>query len=127
MLLFIDDIRNPNTVFSISYRDKMGLRPFTDEERNVIIESRKSKTIDIARSYEEAIQLLSKKKYDMIMFDHDLGENEQTGESLKSGKDVANWISRNLNYKFLFYVHSANPIGRENIRSYLSQWMDSLV
>lgn len=124
MLLFIDDERNPNTVFSISYRDRVGLRGFTDEERAEITKSRKE-GIDIARSYEEAIQFLQSKKYDMIMFDHDLGE-DANGNTLKSGKDVANWISRNLNYRFLFYVHSANAVGRENIDLYLKQWMETL-
>jgi hypothetical protein len=70
----------------------------------------------IARNYEEAIKILSETVPVYISFDHDLGEE-------KTGYDVAKWITfKDVDEKFQylpddfdFYVHSQNPIGRENI------------
>jgi hypothetical protein len=55
-----------------------------------------------------------------ISFDHDLGENEPTG------MDITKWLVHEdmdkdwMKDGFDFYVHSQNPIGVENIRSYLN-------
>ena len=76
----------------------------------------------IARSYEEAITHMS--NYGIpnhISFDHDLGESED-GTVLKSGHDVAKeMVNLHLDEiapfpsDFSFNVHSANPVGVENI------------
>ena len=67
-----------------------------------------------------------------ISFDHDLGE-EQGGYSFKlkpTGLDVVKWmVERDIESPgfipkdFDFDVHSANPVGAKNIRSYLKQYL----
>lgn len=84
----------------------------------------------IVRSYEEAIDFVNKNCIpSYISFDHDLGCDEK-GEVLKSGYDFAKWLvemdMENI-YKFpndfKFNVHSANPIGRNNIQSILNNYL----
>jgi hypothetical protein len=62
-----------------------------------------------------------------ISFDHDLGAN------VPSGCDFAHWlVERDLDLAgqfipptFGFYVHSANPVGAENIRLLLDPYLKS--
>lgn len=76
----------------------------------------------IARSVQEAkLIYLHKGPPSFVSFDHDLGEN------LETGLDFAHWmVNKDLNTEgnffpedFDFYIHSQNPIGAENIRQYL--------
>lgn len=56
---------------------------------------------------------------DVVSFDHDLGECE-TGYDLV--KWMVNYMEENclqLPVNFEYRVHSANPVGAENIRKYL--------
>ena len=62
-----------------------------------------------------------------ISFDHDLGNNEPTG------LDIAQWIvdqhmDRNIEIPedFDFYVHSMNPVGRENIERYMRNYLSHI-
>ncbi len=59
-----------------------------------------------------------------ISFDHDLGEYESTGY------DAARWlVEMDMNEvikipdNFTFYVHSKNPVGKENIEKYLNNYL----
>lgn len=80
----------------------------------------------LVRSFEEFRDLIKStdvSKIREISFDHDLGEE---GESERSGYDAAKWlieylIDNNLEMTDLkqLRIHSANPVGAENIRSYL--------
>jgi hypothetical protein len=58
-----------------------------------------------------------------ISFDHDLGENVPTGYDLVkwlTENDMDNKLSiDNLNY----FVHSANPIGKQNIEGLLNNYL----
>ena len=71
----------------------------------------------ITRTVEEAIQIINKKKLPWRMsLDHDLGKNQKTGY------DFIKWLieqdlDNNLNLKKItdFYVHSQNPVGKENM------------
>lgn len=60
-----------------------------------------------------------------ISFDHDLGEGGTTG------MDLAKYIVRRdmdhgeMPDDFGFAVHSANPVGADNIRSYLNSYLRS--
>lgn len=60
-----------------------------------------------------------------ISFDHDLGDMEYTGKTCAEFlvcqlfDDVPEDIA-----DFQFYVHSQNPIGAENIRAFLTQFLD---
>ena len=97
MNLFIDDIRNPKTGH-----------------------------YTIARNYAEAVKFMRENGCpDFISFDHDLGENQP------SGYDIAKWmVNKDLDMngefipkKFMYEVHSANPVGRENIRGLLTGYL----
>lgn len=60
-----------------------------------------------------------------ISFDHDLGDNEPTGY------DLAKWmIEKDLDSagqfipdEFTFDIHSQNPVGSENIRKLLTNYL----
>jgi hypothetical protein len=60
----------------------------------------------------------------VISFDHDLGDNVPTGH------DLAKWIINQdlsgllfLPIDFSYNVHSANPVGRDNICSILDSYL----
>ena len=82
----------------------------------------------IARDLHGFIELVQQRGElpSFISFDHDLGENEPTGY------DVAKWIvsadldgSHRIPDDFGFYVHSMNPIGAENIRYLLRNYLEN--
>ncbi|KAJ31750.1 cyclic-phosphate processing receiver domain-containing protein [Sulfitobacter pontiacus] len=65
-----------------------------------------------------------------ISFDHDLGENEPTGYDIAKklvagdlGELAGNDFERGLPTDFSFYVHSQNPVGAENIRTLLVNYL----
>ena len=55
-----------------------------------------------------------------ISFDHDLGEQDTTMEFLKCLVDIIEQPT------FDYVVHSANPVGAQNIISYIESWKRSL-
>lgn len=87
-------------------------------------------TYTIARTVEEAQILIQ--QYGMpilISFDHDLGIDD-TGNLLLTGYDLAKWIVEmdmdgllTIPNYFSFNIHSQNPIGAENIKSYLNNYL----
>ena len=97
-LLWLDDIRNP-----IDY--------VNDTDFEVIW----------VKSYNEFINYLNLPIQfpDMISFDHDLGED-------KTGYDCAKYLvdmCMNMKLKLPdFKVHSANPVGKENIECLLNNY-----
>ena len=101
-LLWVDDARNPLE------NDWLNFSPIG---RNCLV--------IWAQSYQEAIQFLEKDWPDAICLDHDLGEE-------KSGYDIAKYIvDRCIDEgKKLpeFASQSANPVGRENIITLLSNY-----
>lgn len=101
-LLWVDDARNP----------------MEDDWMNFSPIGRNCKVI-WAQSYQEAIDFLEKEWPDAICLDHDLGEG-------KSGYDIAKYIvDRCIDEgKKLpeFASQSANPVGRENIITLLSNY-----
>jgi len=67
----------------------------------------------IVTNYQMAINFLSTMKVDIISLDHDLGEE-------KTGYDIAKWIEEKVATDPSYnpphiIVHSANPVGCENI------------
>lgn len=64
------------------------------------------------KTADEAIKYIDTGKVNFISFDHDLGEEE-------TGYDVAVYIAlkafHNEIPRIEYVVHSANPVGRENI------------
>lgn len=74
-----------------------------------------------ARSSQEAIRLFQEKGLpEFISFDHDLGEGDNAMAYLR-------WIAQAAyNEKVPEYqVHSANPVGRDNIIAYMESWKKS--
>ena len=101
MKMFLDDIRVPKNDYDV-----------------------------IVRSFEEAINFVKENGIPtFISFDHDLGCYE-IGKILKSFYDFAKWLVdmdiENI-YKFpnnfTFDIHSANPIGKNNIKSILNNYL----
>lgn len=74
---------------------------------------------DVVRSVEEFKQyILQHGMPETISFDHDLGENKETG--LQAARWLANSVVAGqikLPDRFHIIIHSANPIGAENIMS----------
>lgn len=71
-----------------------------------------------AKNVDEFKKCVEQEMPDIICFDHDLGEGE-------SGMDAAKWL---VNHCFdndieipTVYSQSSNPVGRENILSYVRQ------
>lgn len=95
---------------------------FIDDERDPPKDGRewvvcRSKMQVIAAVYDKGMP-------SYISFDHDLGEDEETGY------DIAKWIvnqelagSLNIPDDFDFYVHSQNPVGKANIEGYLDGYL----
>lgn len=95
---------------------------------------------EIVRSYSQFKEIIERKGLpNLISFDHDLADNWKLRESLDpkewfdakenreyTGMDCAKWLVQYCEEKdFLlpkFVVHSANPVGRENIKSYLNNF-----
>lgn len=59
----------------------------------------------------------------MISFDHDLGENEKTGYEIAQKLCDMIMDGIDLPENFEFRVHSKNPVGAENIRSYMNNFL----
>lgn len=98
-ILWVDDIRNPPT----------GMQ------------------VDIARTYNDAIKLLTENQYDTIWLDHDLGDYTGPEGREMTGYDVVMWIVEcklngahvPLNYEYL----TANPVGRKNMDSLIVRYL----
>lgn len=77
----------------------------------------------IVRSYDEAVDYITINGIPVyISFDHDLGTE-------KTGMDILKWLCNysldndiSLN-NMGFYVHSQNPIGRDNLYGYFQSFL----
>ena len=64
--------------------------------------------IAIVRSYDDALKKMVTERFDAIDLDHDLGED-------KTGYDIAKFIvEKGFNFQTI-YIHTANPVGRQNM------------
>ena len=70
---------------------------------------------DWATTYADALFFLKNRKYDLVCFDHDLGEKH-------SGYDVAKWMVEHNYPVCAFHIHSMNPIGTMNMRQLLTHY-----
>lgn len=86
----------------------------------------------IVRSLSEAKDwVLANGFPDVISFDHDLGMDHYAGnyDDGKTGFDFAKWLvefdmdTKTMPADFKFTVHSKNPIGSENIRELLNNYI----
>jgi len=92
---------------------------FLDDERFPADDDREWK---IARSVGQAKAMIEENGLPYYMtLDHDLGED-------LTGYDFVKWFVEHLmNYELewtgTFYVHSQNPIGKQNMESYLDSYL----
>jgi hypothetical protein len=101
-------LQNQPMVVSSGYRMFLDDERFPPDDGNEWV---------IARSFDEAMEIMEERGCPtFISFDHDLGAG-------RSGHDLAKWMIDNDHYDIMyipegfgFYVHSQNPIGAENIR-----------
>lgn len=82
----------------------------------------------IARTHNEVINSIEKMGCmpSFVSFDHDLGDFEN-GDGYKIAKYLVDLDMYTDNYNFpndfCYFVHSKNPIGKENIESYLGNYL----
>lgn len=77
----------------------------------------------VVRSFEEFKRtILERGAPKFISFDHDLGWDTANDTELPSGYDCAKWIVENNIVIKGFFVHSANPVGAENITRLLENY-----
>lgn len=82
---------------------------------------------DIARSYDEAIRLLSTNDYQIIFLDHDLGDYSGEEGRERTGYDIVWWLAERkaagfsvpAEYEFL----TANPVGRKNMQAVIERYL----
>ena len=107
--LFIDDERVPMDVTWGTWQDQALYR---DSDWIVV------------RNWNEVLETVVSLGFPiMISFDHDLGRDEITGYEIaqKLGNMVMDGVS--LTENFEFRVHSKNPVGSENIRQYMNNFL----
>jgi len=79
----------------------------------------------VARNWFEVLELVVTYGFpSLISFDHDLGDGEQTGYEIarKLCDMVMDGVEMPNNFQFL--VHSKNPVGAENIRTYMNNFLN---
>jgi hypothetical protein len=107
--LFIDDERYPFDV-------KWG--PSQDQELYINGEW------IIARNWDEVLEIVLSLGFPkLISFDHDLGEKQKTGYEI--AQKLCNMIMDGIEipFGFEYKVHSKNPVGSENIRAYMGNFL----
>ncbi|MCT7592675.1 cyclic-phosphate processing receiver domain-containing protein [Aliarcobacter butzleri] len=98
---------------------------YLDDVRNI-----PNDTYSLVRSCEEAVNYVKENGIpSFISFDHDLGL-DKNNQLAKTGFDFAKWlVEMDMDNIFLFpenfsfYVHSSNSVGKENIHSYLTNYL----
>ena len=82
-------------------------------------------TWSVARTPWDALVMLSTNKYSIVSLDHDL--NGFVGNKELTGKDILLWIiQRSIDGEFipeLIRVHTANPVGRDDMISLLKRYL----
>ena len=96
---------------------------FLDDERFPIYNDKYDTRI--ARTVENAMKLVKTRGIPIrISFDHDLGLD--TGSGLDFAKAFCNYLMDNnlaLPDNFSYTIHSQNPVGSENIKSYMESYL----
>lgn len=118
-ILFLDDERNPDLTVKVKeWRDSLNRPALPDAIKNHM-----NNEFTICRTCEDAEKEVKIRGFPyFVFFDHDLG-TEKTG--LDFMKFLVNYdIDNNEmpSYQW-WYVHSANPIGKNNIESYIKSYI----
>lgn len=121
--LFLDDERFPQTAIKLVTEN---VELYSDDRNWVIV-----------RNFDEFVSEIKEMGMpNMISFDHDLADIKYKNGVMsfsyleKTGFDCAKWL---VNYCMdnnvtlpNYQVHSANPIGKQNIESYLMNYLKSI-
>lgn len=88
------------------------------------------KSCDIARTYDEAISMLSKHMYTDLYLDHDLADVEnKNGRREMTGYDVLIWIvQRKFDGEYVpknFHILTQNPVGRDKFVGVINRYLRS--
>lgn len=107
--LFIDDERNPMDVTWGSWQDQALYR---------------GAEWFIVRNWNEVLELVVSFGFPkMISFDHDLGKDEKTGYEIAQRLCDMIMDGIPLPEGFEYRVHSKNPVGAENIKAYMDNFL----
>jgi hypothetical protein len=87
---------------------KKRINLFLDDLRDI------PKGFTTARTVEEAIYYLENYHVEILSLDHDLGEDEE-GNLLPTGYDLVKYICEHGLRADKIYIHTDNPVGRENM------------
>lgn len=68
----------------------------------------------VARTMEEAIELIENNEIEILSLDHDLGEDEN-GNLLPTGYDLVKYFCEHGLFAKKIYLHTDNGVGRENM------------
>jgi hypothetical protein len=78
----------------------------------------------IARTYDEAVNVVKTLGIPQkISFDHDLGLNSLSGFDFAKFIVEYDMLNDEIDNTFVFVVHSANPVGSENIKGLLNNYI----
>ena len=81
---------------------------------------------DVARTYDDAISLLSTNTYNLVSLDHDIASYDNDGNE-QTGYTIAKWIVQrkfdNLPIPNKVISHSANPVGYNNIMQLVNKYL----
>lgn len=105
-VLFLDDIRLPKNVFGdnfVQYNQITWVQNYNE----------------FVMAIENDIKQFNTLSFQYIQLDHDLGEE-------KTGYDCVKWLCDKCDELLIrfpkYHVHSANPIGKENIEKYIENF-----
>lgn len=132
--LFLDDIRDPYIDIDDISQPQWDYHSVISAYHYTFYAPFRDEYWEIVRSYDEFVNVVTKYGVpELVSFDHDLGtehyNNDQTNVidylsfEEKTGYDCAKWLCnycQENNIKFpKYYVHSMNPVGTQNIKSYI--------
>jgi hypothetical protein len=75
----------------------------------------------LAKTYDEAIDYLQTRDVIEVSLDHDLGLDS------KSGYEICKWMVENDVWPRAICVHTANPVGRDNMVHLLNKYAPDFV
>lgn len=118
--LFLDDERSPSDVTWVNYDSNIDWT--------------------VVRTFDEFCYFVDTHVFSVYSFDHDIQDFEtiKKGDILRisvygnvyaeddtveelTGKDCAEYLKDNYEYNYSYYVHSKNPVGKQNIINVLGK------
>ena len=83
--------------------------------------------VDIARTYSQAIEMLSTTNYDEIYLDHDLGDFSGPNGREMRGYDVVVWLMEHKEaggwVPSVYHYLTSNPVGRANMKFIVDNYL----